>query len=37
MMYEIIYADPAWKYDTGTSTPSRKIENHYPTMPEDNN
>lgn len=30
--YGIIYADPAWMYDEGTTTPSRKIENQYPTM-----
>lgn len=28
--YEVIYADPAWKYDFASET--RKIENHYPTM-----
>ena len=29
--YQIIYADPPWKYDFSKSD-SRKIENHYPTM-----
>jgi N6-adenosine-specific RNA methylase IME4 len=30
--YEIIYADPPWKYDFQESN-SRRIENHYETMP----
>ena len=30
--YGVIYADPAWQYDEGTTTPSRVIENQYPTM-----
>lgn len=29
--YQIIYADPAWRYDFSPSK-SRQIENHYPTM-----
>lgn len=29
--YEIIYADPPWRYSFSKSN-SRKIENHYPTM-----
>lgn len=29
--YDIIYADPPWKYSFSRSS-SRKIENHYPTM-----
>ena len=29
--YQIIYADPPWKYDFSRSA-SREIENHYPTM-----
>src|SRR3990167_4822900 len=29
--YQIIYADPPWKYDFSKST-TQKIENHYPTM-----
>ena len=32
--FDIIYADPPWRYDV-TISPNRKIENHYPTM--DNN
>jgi len=28
--YQIIYADPPWRYDS--ATPNRVIENHYPTM-----
>ena len=31
MEYEIIYADPPWRYDFPVSN-SRKIENQYPTM-----
>ena len=30
--YSIIYADPPWRYESGTTTPSRDIEHHYPTM-----
>ena len=30
-MYDIIYADPPWKYDFSASQ-SREIENHYSTM-----
>src|SRR3990167_4109901 len=29
--YQVIYADPPWKYDHTTSN-TRRIENHYPTM-----
>jgi len=29
--WPVIYADPPWRYE-GASTPSRAIENHYPTM-----
>jgi len=29
--YQIIYADPPWRYDFSPSK-SRDIENHYPTM-----
>ena len=29
--YQVIYTDPAWKYDFA-ETDSRKIENQYPTM-----
>jgi N6-adenosine-specific RNA methylase IME4 len=28
--FEVIYADPPWRYDNGT--PGREIERHYPTM-----
>ncbi len=28
--FTVIYADPPWRYDD--STPSRAVENHYPTM-----
>jgi len=31
--FGLIYADPAWQYESGTTTPSRVIENQYPTMP----
>ena len=31
MKYQVIYADPPWRYDFSRSD-SRKIENHYPTM-----
>ena len=30
MEYDIIYADPPWRYDS--ATPNRRIENHYQTM-----
>jgi N6-adenosine-specific RNA methylase IME4 len=30
MLYDLIYADPPWRYDHGT--PGREIERHYPTM-----
>lgn len=29
--YDVIYADPCWRYDF-SETDNRKIENHYPTM-----
>ena len=29
--YDVIYADPAWRYDFSKSN-SREIENQYPTM-----
>ncbi len=32
MTYDIIYADPPWRYDDNTTSPNRRIENHYPTM-----
>ena len=28
----MIYADPPWRYDAHSETPSREIENQYPTM-----
>lgn len=31
MNYDVIYADPPWRYDYAR-TNSRKVENHYPTM-----
>jgi N6-adenosine-specific RNA methylase IME4/ParB-like chromosome segregation protein Spo0J len=31
--YAVIYADPPWEREPGTSSPNREIENHYPTMP----
>jgi N6-adenosine-specific RNA methylase IME4 len=31
MKYDVIYADPPWRYSFSKSN-SRKIENHYPTM-----
>jgi hypothetical protein len=30
--YPVIYADPPWEYDRGSTTPNRQIENQYPTM-----
>lgn len=30
--YGLIYADPPWQYNDGTTDPSREIENQYPTM-----
>ena len=30
--YGVIYADPPWRYESGIGSPSRNIENHYPTM-----
>ena len=30
-LYNVIYADPPWRYDF-SSTTNREIENHYPTM-----
>lgn len=32
--FEVIYADPPWRYDFSKSD-SREIENHYPTMTQD--
>lgn len=31
-MYQVVYADPPWKYGNQTASPTRQIENHYPTM-----
>lgn len=30
-LYEVIYADPPWRYSF-SKTKNRKIENNYPTM-----
>lgn len=30
--YEVVYADPPWRYDQGTCRPSDAIEERYPTM-----
>jgi N6-adenosine-specific RNA methylase IME4 len=30
--HPILLADPPWRYDSGTTDPSREIENQYPTM-----
>jgi N6-adenosine-specific RNA methylase IME4 len=30
---DIVLADPPWSYRTGTTTPNRRIENQYRTMP----
>lgn len=30
--YPVIYADPPWKHDQGTTDPSRVVSNHYPPM-----
>jgi N6-adenosine-specific RNA methylase IME4 len=32
-LHAVIYADPPWKYEGGTTDPTREIENHYPPMP----
>lgn len=31
--FDLIYADPPWQYEKGSVSKSRRIENHYPTMP----
>lgn len=31
--YPIIYADPPWEYEKGTTDPTREIANQYPPMP----
>ncbi len=33
--YPVVYADPPWLYDSGTTDPSRIIANKYPPMPLD--
>lgn len=30
--FDVIYADPPWRYSSATTTPSRAIEAQYPTM-----
>lgn len=30
--YDVVYADPPWRYSTATTTPDRRIEEQYPTM-----
>lgn len=30
--FPIVLADPPWRYESGTTDPSREIENQYPTM-----
>lgn len=32
-LFDVVYADPPWRYDNGT--PGREVENHYPTMAHD--
>jgi len=34
-LFGVIYADPPWQYDSGTADPTRRIENHYQTMSDD--
>jgi N6-adenosine-specific RNA methylase IME4 len=31
-LYNVVYADPPWRYDGGFTTDNRKVENNYPTM-----
>lgn len=31
-LYSVLYADPPWRYQAGTTTDSRVIENQYPTL-----
>lgn len=31
-VYDLLYADPPWRYDDGSADESRVIENHYPTL-----
>lgn len=30
--FGLLYADPPWEYETNSTDPTRRIENHYPTM-----
>ena len=30
--FGVLYADPPWRYEPGSTTPDRVVENHYPTM-----
>jgi len=30
--FDVIYPDPPWRYEVGGTTPSREVENQYPTM-----
>jgi N6-adenosine-specific RNA methylase IME4 len=30
--YDVVYADPPWRYAAATTTPTRRIEEQYPTM-----
>jgi N6-adenosine-specific RNA methylase IME4 len=31
-VFDLLYADPPWRYERGSIDPSRRIENHYRTM-----
>lgn len=31
-LYQIIYADPPWRYESGPTHPRNDVERHYPTM-----
>jgi len=30
--FAVVYADPPWRYESGSAPPEDQIENHYPTM-----
>ena len=30
--FAVLYADPPWRYESGTTDGDRAIENHYPTL-----
>lgn len=30
--FPVVYADPSWKYDAGTTDPTRRVDQKYPTM-----